>query len=193
MPQSVDVSDVLHISTIPAWSEISGWYADVINNRTEENHYLKDVYATIFPVGGKQLTEFQKGKKIYDYIEKNIRYSSVSFRQSAYIPQKAALTLTTRLGDCKDLSNLFVTLAKMAGIKAQMVLVDTRDNGVKDLVLPGMDFNHCIVKANLDNKDYYLELTDSELPFASLPNNLMGALYWKFHPKMECLHRSLRF
>lgn len=176
MPKLVDVSSVLNISTIQTWKDISGWYADVINNRIEEDHYVKDVYTAIFPDGNNKMNQFQTAKKIYDYIEKNIRYSSVSFRQSGYIPQKASQTLTTRLGDCKDLSNLFVTLSNLAGIKSQMVLVDTRDNGARDIVLPSMDFNHCIVKANLDNKYYYLELTDSELPFASVPNNLMGAL-----------------
>ena len=64
----------------------------------------------------------------------------------------------------------------MAGINAQMVLVDTRDNGQKDMVLPSVEFNHCIAKAVLDNKNYYIELTDRYLPFNSLPNNLNGAI-----------------
>jgi hypothetical protein len=122
------------------------------------------------------MTQFEKAKIIYEYIESNIRYSSVSFRQSAFVPQRASATLTTRLGDCKDLSNLFVTLAKMAGINAEMVLVDTRDNGQKDILLPSVEFNHCIAKAVLDNKNYYIELTDNYLPFTSLPNTLNGAL-----------------
>jgi hypothetical protein len=63
----------------------------------------------------------------------------------------------------------------MAGITAQLVLVDTRDNGQKDILLPGVEFNHCIVKAELDGKPYYIELTDNYLPFSSLPNNLNGA------------------
>jgi hypothetical protein len=64
----------------------------------------------------------------------------------------------------------------MAGINAQMVLVDTRDNGQKDILLPSVEFNHCIVKAELDKKPYYIELTSNYLPFASLPNNLIGAI-----------------
>jgi hypothetical protein len=63
----------------------------------------------------------------------------------------------------------------MAGISAQMVLVDTRNNGQKHIILPEVEFNHCIVKADLDNKKYYIELTDSYLPFGSLPNDLIGA------------------
>ena len=120
------------------------------------------------------MTQFEKARIIYDYIESNIRYSSVSFRQSAYVPQRPSVTLTTRLGDCKDLSSLFVTLASLAGISSQMVLVDTRDNGQQNVILPSVEFNHCIVVAELHGKRHYIELTDNYLPFANLPNNLNG-------------------
>ena len=175
MPLLVDVSNILHVTTIPSWKEIADWYSDVSNNKSEEDFEISALYKKLFPEENKQMTQFQKAKIIYEYIESNIRYSSVSFRQSAFVPQRASATLITRLGDCKDLSNLFVTLARMAGITAQMVLIDTRDNGQKDILLPSVEFNHCIAKAVLDNKNYYIELTDNYLPFASLPNNLNGA------------------
>ncbi len=176
MPVISDAGTVLHVSTVASWKEIADWYSDIVNNKSEEDFEITALYKKLFPDEKKSITQFQKAKIIYEYIESNIKYSSVSFRQSSYVPQKASSTLTTRLGDCKDLSNLFVTLARMAGISAQMVLVDTRDNGQKDIMLPGIQFNHCIVKAALDNKSYYIELTDNYLPFTSLPNNLNGAI-----------------
>jgi tetratricopeptide (TPR) repeat protein len=176
MPVLADVSSILHISTIPDWEVISDWYADISNNNAEKDFEILALYKELFPSTTKNLTQFQKARIIYNYIESNIRYSSVSFRQSAYVPQRPSTTLTTRLGDCKDLSSLFVTLAGMAGINAQMVLVDTRENGQQQILLPSVEFNHCIVKAELDKKHYYIELTDNYLPFSSLPNNLNGAL-----------------
>lgn len=176
MPNNCDVGTVLHISTLSSWQDIASWYTDLINNRAEEDFEITSLFNNLFPDKGKtKLSQFEQAKLIYNYIEKNIRYSSVSFRQSAYVPQRASATLNTRLGDCKDLSNLFVTLCRMAHIECRMVLVNTRNNGVKDILLPSVEFNHCIVKARLDNKDYYIELTDNHLPFASLPNNLPGA------------------
>jgi len=174
MPNLTDVSAVLHLSTIPNWKVIADWYSDISNTNAEEDFEIIALYKKLFPEG-KKLTQIQKARIIYDYIESNIRYSSVSFRQSAFVPQRPSMTLNTRLGDCKDLSSLFVTLARMASINAQMVLIDTKDNGEKKNIHPGVDFNHCIVKANLDNKDYYIELTDNDLPFLSLPNNILGA------------------
>jgi hypothetical protein len=176
MPLVIDEGAVLHVSTIQSWKDIADWYSDISNNKSEKDFEILALYKKLFPDAKRSMTEFEKAKTIYDYIESNIRYSSVSFRQSAFVPQRASQTLITRLGDCKDLSNLFVTLARMAGINAQMVLVDTRDNGQKDMMLPSVEFNHCIAKATLDNKNYYIELTDNYLPFTSLPNDLNGAL-----------------
>lgn len=176
MPLLVDAGNILHISTIASWKEISDWYSDVSNNKSEEDFEILALYKKLFPKENQTMTQFQKAKIIYEYIESNIKYSSVSFRQSAYVPQRPSATLTTRLGDCKDLSSLFVTLARMAGINAQMVLVDTRDYGQKDMLLPSIEFNHCIAKAVLDNKSYFIELTDNYLPFTSLPNDLNGAI-----------------
>jgi hypothetical protein len=47
--------------------------------------------------------------------------------------------------------------------------VATRDNGRNNLLLPTNRFNHCIAQLNVDNKIYYLELTDTYLPFEALP------------------------
>ena len=176
MPLTADIGTVLHVSTVSSWKDIANWYSDVCNNKSEVDFEISALYKKLFPDENKKMTQFAKAKIIYEYIESNIRYSSVSFRQSAFVPQRASTTLNTRLGDCKDLSNLFVMLARMAGIKAQMVLVDTRDNGQRDILLPSVEFNHCIAKVVLDNKSYYIELTDNYLPFASLPNTLNGAL-----------------
>ena len=35
------------------------------------------------------------------------------------------------------------------------------------MLLPSVEFNHCIAQLNLDNKTYYLELTDNKLPFGA--------------------------
>ncbi|SJZ90912.1 transglutaminase domain-containing protein [Sediminibacterium ginsengisoli] len=183
MPVNVDVASVLHISTLASWQDIATWYADITSNRSEEEYEITALYRSLFPDTKNKQTQFKQAQTIYNYIEKNIRYSSVSFRQGAYVPQRASATLTTRLGDCKDLSNLFVTLCRMAGIECQLVLTDTRDNGATDMILPSLEFNHCIVKAKLDNKEYYIELTDNYLPFASVPNNLLHALILEIPPK----------
>lgn len=176
MPTLGDAGYSVTVSTMPNWNIIGNWYSDLSAKRTEDDFDVQEVFNTLFPKGVAGLSQKAIAKSIYNYIESNIRYSSVSFRQSAYLPQKPGTTINTALGDCKDLSALFTALAKMANIKSNMVLVSTRDYGKHAMVLPSLEFNHCIVKTWLDGKMYYLELTDNNLPFASLPSSLYEAV-----------------
>jgi tetratricopeptide (TPR) repeat protein len=170
-----DIFPILHISTIDSWNEISKWYSDLVNSQFEDSKIVQNLFTTLFPNGYKTLTEKERAHIIYKYMCQNLTYSFVSFRQSGFVPQKPEKTIRTKLGDCKDFSTLFAILAKKADIEVELVLVLTSDYGMKSIVKPNTDFNHCIVKAKLDNVSYYIELTDKNLPFLAGPRSLIGA------------------
>ena len=175
MPQDVDIARYLHISTIESWNDIAFWYSDLVRSQIRFNSQVEEAYNSIFPKGVSSLSKDEIAKRIYYYIMDNFNYSYVSFRQSGFIPQKPSKTISSKLGDCKDFSTLFVTLAHKAGLDANLVLILTSDNGQKSLVLPSQNFNHCIVKVQLDKGEQFLELTDKNLPFKSLPVSLENA------------------
>jgi len=174
MPPLADVANILYVTSIPDWNFISDWYNDMASAKARTNYEVKEVINELLPAK-LNLTPMQKVERIYNYITTNISYSSVSFRQSGLIPQNPANVLNTRIGDCKDVSTLFVSMCKEAGIKAQLVLVKTRDNGLNTMPLPNIDFNHCIAKVNLNAKDYYIELTSQYLPFRSDYNSAINS------------------
>ncbi len=174
-PTSGDLTNVIEVSTIKSWSDISNWYSDLVKKNLKLDKITKDTFNSIFPNGVANLSDDEKAKAIYTYIEKNITYSSLDFRQSGYVPQKPSKTITTKLGDCKDVSTLFVALSEYAGLKSNLVLVSTNDNGFKSMPLPSRDFNHCIVQTRIDNKIVFLELTDKYLPYRMLPTSLYKA------------------
>ena len=169
MPPLMDVGPTVHVSTLDSWNDVARWYSDLATSKTDDDFEVKAMYDSLFPKGVAGLADREKATRIYQYISHNIHYSSVSFRQGAYVPQKASVTINTRLGDCKDLSSLFVALARLSGLKANLVLVNTRDNGLRSMELPSLEFNHCMVKTWFDGKPYFLELTDNNLPFTCLP------------------------
>lgn len=172
---SHDIFPYVHISTIKSWNDISKWYADLVNSQFEDSKIVQNLFASLFPNGYQSLTEKDRARIIYKYITDNLNYSFVSFRQSGYVPQKPEKTIRTKLGDCKDFSTLFAILAKKAEIDVELVLVLTSDYGQQSMVKPNTEFNHCIVKAKLDNVEYYIELTDKYLPFLAAPRSLIGA------------------
>lgn len=175
MPNDVDVARYLHISTIKNWNDIAFWYSDLVRSQMIVNSEVEKAYQEIFPKGTQSMSETDIAQSIYTYIMSTMNYSHVSFRQSGFIPQKPSKTILTKLGDCKDFSTLFVTLAEKAGLDSNLVLILTSDYGQKALVLPSQNFNHCIVKVMIDGKEQFLELTDKHLPFKSLPISLLNA------------------
>lgn len=174
-PEYSDIRNVIRLGTIKSWKEIANWYADLVKKNLKLDKVTQEAFNQIFPTGLAGISEEQKAQKIYKYIEDNINYSSLDFRQSGYVPQKPSKTITTKLGDCKDVSTLFVALGNLAGIKSNLVLVLTSDNGYSALKLPGVGFNHCIVKVQIEKKEYFVELTDKYLPFKAMPMSLVNA------------------
>ena len=177
MPETCDIARTLHISTIDSWNEIATWYSDLVRSQLIINSEVQSAFDSCFE--GKNIesmTDEEKAKTIYDFMMARLTYSFVSFRQSGFVPQKPSRTLTTNLGDCKDFSSLFVLFSRMADLESNLVLVLTSNYGVNEIVLPSTDFNHCIVKVNMDGEDQYLELTNKHLPFKALPTSLLNAM-----------------
>lgn len=166
MPSYDDVLTQVRVSNIEDWSFIADWYGELTYAKIRPDDYVKKEVAALFE-GKEGLGDRAQVEIIYDYIVSNIRYISVPFLQSNYIPQTAAKTMTTGQGDCKDVSSLFVAMCDLRGIDANLVLVSTRDQARTDLALPGTGFNHCIAKVGLEGKDYFVELTDENLPFGT--------------------------
>lgn len=165
----------IEYSSIASWSTIADWYSDMVRKNLKPDKILKNTFDSIFPIGTQNISQDLIARKIYEYIGNNILYSYQNFRQSNFIPQRPSKTITTKLGDCKDVSALFVALSNMAGIKSNLVLVSTNSNGINAIKLPGITFDHCIVKTYIDGIPYYLELTDKFLPFKALGSSLFKA------------------
>ncbi|MEO6038850.1 MAG: DUF3857 domain-containing protein [Saprospiraceae bacterium] len=174
-PAVDDFRKMVNVSTMQDWSLISSWYGDISARQARNDYEVKKLVAEMFPKG-ETPGETAKARRIYEWILKNISYSSVPFRQSGLIPQRASKVIQTRLGDCKDLATLYAALAREAGLKANLVLVSSRQNAVSALALPSLEFDHCLVKVIADGTPWYLELTMSSLPFGSLPNEDFQAL-----------------
>ncbi|HET9136214.1 MAG TPA: DUF3857 domain-containing protein [Candidatus Kapabacteria bacterium] len=173
-PETVDIGKSIHISNVPNWDMISKWYSTVSKTKARRDYEVKEVIADLFPTG-QTVSPAEKVRRIYNYIVENVRYSSVPFRQSGIIPQKASAVINTGIGDCKDVSTLFASLTAEVGLDAQLVLVNTRDKGRMEMQLPSTDFNHCIARIKLNNNWYYVELTNDNLPLGTIGPWLNGA------------------
>jgi len=178
MPPLVDVGKRLLVSTIPDWNYLVEWYLDITKNKYASSYEIKEQVKNIL-LNDKPLTDDQKIERIFNFITHNIRYSSLSFRQSGLIPQKARDILNNKIGDCKDVTTLFISMLAETGIKANYVLVNTTDDGKNDDILPSLEFNHCIAEIESGNSKKYFDLTADNFDCNTLPvqdNNAFSLL-----------------
>ncbi len=169
-----DFSEVLHFSSLPDWNWVNNWYFDISTTKAKSDFEVQDVTKSLLE-GKENLSDREKIHLIYDYVVQNIHYSSVSFRQSGLVPQKASKVINTKIGDCKDVSTLFIAMCREAGYKAEIVLVNTRDNGEQELGLPSIGFNHAIAKVYVNDTYYIVELTSDFNAFSTMGRNLKKA------------------
>jgi len=174
MPDINDVGKILYVSSIKDWAYLVNWYQDLARTKTRSSYEIRSVVARLLQ-GKENLNQEEKIKLIYDYITENIRYSSVPFRQSGLVPQKARDVLVNRIGDCKDTATLCIAMLKEAGIHADYVLVNTRDEGLNEKVLPSISFNHCIAAVETEKGPLYLDLTANNYPLGAVPEMDMNS------------------
>ncbi len=167
MPPLNEIAPTIVYSTIPSWQYVSEWYSDLSSELARQDFEVKETVSDLLR-GKENISEYEKAKIFYEYIISNISYSNIPFLHGPIIPQKASITLRTKQGDCKDVSTLFVAMCAEAKLDANLILVNTFNQGKKHLELPGIGFNHCIAQLNIEDKSYYVELTDQKLPFTAI-------------------------
>ncbi|MBT3252423.1 MAG: tetratricopeptide repeat protein [Candidatus Marinimicrobia bacterium] len=182
-----DYGKMLFISTIPDWEYLVDWYLDLAKTKTRSSYEVQEVVAELL-AGKPDITDMAKIELIYNYITENIRYSSVSFRQSGLIPQKARDVLVQRIGDCKDVATLCISMLKEAGIPAHYVLVNTFKEGLNKDILPAIEFNHAIAGVETDQGLIYMDLTAQNYPIYSVPSGDRNAFALSILPGTQAPH-----
>ena len=95
-------------------------------------------------------------------MQRQLRYFALALGEGGVVPRTLDVIWTSRFGDCKDASRLFVAGARKLGLDACAALVSTTHGLALGNFLPSpAAFNHCIVRLRLDGKTYWLDPTMS--------------------------------
>lgn len=91
------------------------------------------------------LSENEKIKVLYKYLQDNTRYIGIQLGIGGWQTFDAAYVAKNRYGDCKALSNFMVSLLKEAGVKANYVTIYADDDYKATFEdFPMQSFNHVI-------------------------------------------------
>lgn len=122
-------------------------------------------------VAGKS-TETEKAIAIYSHIQKTIKWDEYKSYTTSHPLKK---TYSDKSGNSADLNLLLLVMLKKAGISAYPVILSTREHGMLNPLHASLsDCNYVIVKAMLDNKPIYMDVTDPKIPAGQLPLRCMN-------------------
>ena len=149
----------LDVSDLESWSEAASLVEPLFAPRPQASTRVAEVVRDVRGTGG---TPERQALRALQYVQDEIRYTSISIGRGSHEPADPDTVLQRRFGDCKDKSLLLVTILNDLGIEAETALVDTSRGRSLDRTLPTpYAFNHAIVRATIGDEVYWLDPTDS--------------------------------
>ncbi|MCH8554470.1 MAG: DUF3857 domain-containing protein [Schleiferiaceae bacterium] len=167
----IDPYPNITISNIEDWQKTVRWYLGETYRKLDITYDVKEVLDTLIK---PDMTPLEKVQAVYTFVTGQVKYSFVPFYNSAFIPKDPTNTLSSMIGDCKDVSTLMLTMLKALDIESYYTLVKTRQMDHLENI-PSINFDHVIVAYILDGDTAYADLTTDYFPMEVLPNMDLGA------------------
>lgn len=153
--------------SIKDWNDLAIWvHKSFLADKSFENEEeVKKVLDKFISPGDD---EYTIAKKIYDYVQENTRYVSISLEDGGYNPLHPQKVDEVKYGDCKALSLYMKKLLELYDIQSNYVIVHAGANEMQDLY---EDFpstfpaNHAILNIPLEEETLWVDCTSHDNPF----------------------------
>ncbi len=105
-------------------------------------------------------TDLEKVKRIYNWVQNNIKYVAFENGMRGLIPHDGTLVCKKRYGDCKDMASILHWMLKLANVPAHFTWIGTRDLPYlyTELSTPNVD-NHMIATYYHQGYPVFLDAT----------------------------------
>jgi len=145
-----------YLFTTPwTWDGLAAWFRDLESGRGK----LTPEVATMVAQAKQQYPDAHDlVSALSRWVAENIRTYNVDFEKSSRQPHPVDETIHYRCGDGKDKALLLRSLLQEAGIPSSLVLLRRGYGNQIDGDLPMiLQFDHCLVAAQVDGKEIYLD------------------------------------
>ncbi len=162
--EGIQTSPTSFTPVLPDVAALYAWYQRLTKENmgqlTPTLQHLADSLTKTAP------TTYEKANILYGWVQKNIRYLAFEDGLGGLVPRKPQTVFEKRYGDCKDMTNLLLTLARAVGVEAYPAWVGTRQLPYlyTELPVPLVD-NHLVAAFYIDHQIYFADATEEYLPF----------------------------
>lgn len=152
------LSPSVQVSQFGSWHEVAELFAPFY-----ETHHIPDTLGDeIAKVAEAFADPAERAAEWLRFVQNNLRYFALSLGEGGLLPRPVDVIWSSRYGDCKDATRLFIAGAQRLGLDACAALVSTNYGPFLDAVSPNTGlFDHCIVRLHLDGTSYWLDPTMS--------------------------------
>jgi transglutaminase-like putative cysteine protease len=97
------------------------------------------------------------------FVQDEVRYFGMEQGDASHVPHAPAEVLRRRYGDCKDKTQLLISLLRARGVAAWPALVSRSQGPAIEEMLPSPTvFDHVIAVASIDGREIWLDPTESD-------------------------------
>ncbi len=136
---------------------------DIGRQLTKNAYFEKNVPSELFD----EPNELKRAKEIYEFTKNHFTWNK---KYSIHQNSRVKDAFEKKAGSVGEINLSLINLLNASNIKAEIMLMSTRKNGMPKKIHPVMsDFNYLVVKAEINGESYLLDATDKETPFGMLP------------------------
>ena len=143
------------LNELDSWDKVGRWAESLFTYTFDERDELASYVDEL-----KSLETNEAINQAIRFVQDDVRYLGLSFGENSHRPYDPAQVYSNRYGDCKDKSQLLVSILRGLGKYAEPVLVSTYyEHTLSDYDPSPLLFDHCITRVRSGDNFIYVDPT----------------------------------
>lgn len=161
----------ISITYFKTLKEQYNWYQSLVLQIGDDEKIVKEKAEEI--VKG-MIADEEKVKKIFQWVQENIRYIAFENGIAGFKPEKAQEVLRKKYGDCKGMANLLTVMLRSLKLDARRCWIGTKHIAY-DYSTPSLSVdNHMICAWMKNGKPVYLDATEKYIGYGEVAERIQG-------------------
>jgi hypothetical protein len=132
------------------------WYMEFL--RQTDQTPSDDLKSTVVRITEGAITEEEKVKRVFYWVQDNIRYIAFEEGMRGFVPHGCTYVFEKRYGDCKDMASIIIGMLRAAGVQAYTTWIGSRDIPYRYSELPTPMVDNHMIATYIDPAGKYIFL-----------------------------------